>query len=170
MGCACINKIFDLSVSAMGSTQMVIEDQSVWMDDAGFSDALSIEVSVKSLTRRGMVYKTVPLAVNRRNILTAEDLGIGKPGDCIKDDLYCFSVVSCGVGMSITRAYLANAYCALDALVANAKDEKDERIIRRIELLIGAIESATILDRAEEAKGNYKILTELLKDLICDCC
>ncbi len=158
----------------MGSTRMVIEDQSIWMDDAGFSDALSINVSVKSLTRRGIA-STIPLAVNKRNILTAKELYGGKPGDCIKDDLYCFSIGpegdgACGVFMSITRAFLPNAKCALDALIAAEKDEKDTQMIMRVEHLIAKVEAQAEVGMVEDAKVQYKLLTDLLKGLICDCC
>lgn len=169
MKCQCINKIFDLSVSSMGPGRMVIEDHSVWMDDAGFDDGVVFEVNIKSLTARG-VNKTIPLAVKRRNILTAKELYGGKEGDCIRDDLYCFTVVSCGIPMSINRSFLANAKCALDALWGKAKDEKDEVTIREVNRMVNAIESQIVLDRGEQAKDTYKILSEKLKKLNCDCC
>jgi hypothetical protein len=178
MGCSCINKIFDLFISAMGPTQMVLEDQSVWMDDAGFSGALTINVSVKSLTSRG-IDTVIPLDVNRRNILDAEDLGSGKSGDCIKDGIYCFTIGPkvdpegdghCGVEMSIGRAFLPSAWCAYDALLTNARDDKDYENASRVFVLINAIEAQAIETRVEQAIANYKILTDLLNSLICECC
>ena len=175
MECSCINQIFDLYISAMGSTRMVIEDQSIWMNDVGFSDALSINVSVKSLTRGGGIVSTIPLVVNKRNIVTAKELYGGNPGDCIKDDLYCFSIGpegdgACGVFMSITRAFLPNAQCALEALIVGEKDEKDTQMIRRVEELIAKIEAQAEVGMVEDAKVQYKMLSDLLKGLICDCC
>lgn len=174
MKCPCINKIFDLSVSAAGPTRMVIEDQSVWTDEISDSSVLSIQVSVKSLTAGGMV-NTIPLAVNKRNILTAKDLSVGEEGECIEDGLYCFSIGpegpgACGRLMSINRAFLPNAKCALQSLIANARDENDEKNYKRVEWLIEAIEAQTELDRPEEAKATYKVLHDLLKVLNCDCC
>lgn len=170
MRCACINKIFDLSVSAKGPTRMVIEDQSIWMDDAGFDDASVIDVHIKSLTARG-VAKTIPLVVKKQNILTAKELyDHGKDGQCIKDDIYCFSVFSCGIWMHINRSFLPSAKCALDALRGNGKDCKDEDNAMDVWRLINEIESQIILDRVEQAKETYNVLSEKLKILNCECC
>lgn len=167
--CNCINRIFDLSISATGTSRMVIDDHSVWMDEDGFSGASSFDVSVKPLAKRGTAL-TVPLSVRGRTILTAEDLKTGSAEDCIKDGLYCFECDSCGVHMSITRAFLPNAYCAKDALVAKAVDDIDFKVIDKVSWLIAAVEAQTALDRIEEAKETYKILQDTLKDLICECC
>lgn len=169
MGCACINQIFDLYVTANGPTQMIIEDQSTWMDDAGYDDGVIFDINIKSLTTRG-INKTIPLFVKRRNILTAKDLYGGKAGECIKDDLYCFSVKSCGIPISITRAFLPSAWCAYHTLNGNQKDAKDEMIVNEIERLIGIVESQIILDRPEQAKETYEVLSEKIKGLVCECC
>lgn len=153
----------------MGPAKMVIEDHSVWMNDAGFDDGITIDVNIKSLTARGIA-KTIPLAVKRRNIITAKELYSGKDGDCIKDDLYCFTVVSCGISMSINRSFLPNAKCALDSLWGNARDDNDKRIATEIWRLINKVESQTILDRGEQAQDTYKILRDKLKNLSCECC
>jgi len=169
MKCQCINKIFDLSVTSMGPTRMVIEDQSVWMDDSGFDYGVTFDVNIKSLTARG-INVTIPLAVNRRNILTAKELWGGNKDQCIKDDIYCFTVVSCGIPMSINRSFLPNAKCAVDALWGKKRDSKDEQTIDEINRLINTIESQIILDRGEQAKDTHKILRDKLKGLICECC
>lgn len=153
----------------MGPTRMVIEDHSVWMDDAGFDDGVTFDINIKSLTARG-INKTIPLAINRRNILTAKALGIGKNGGCIHDDIYCFTVVSCGIPMSINRSFLPNAKCAVDALWGNKRDSKDEQTIDEVWRLINTIESQIRLDRGEQAIDTHKILRNKLKGLICECC
>lgn len=170
MRCACINKIFDLSVSAKGPTKMVIEDHSVWMDDAGFDDAVTIDVQIKSLTARGIA-KTIPLVVKKQNILTAKELyDHGKEGQCIKDDIYCFSYFSCGIWIHINRSFLPSAQCALDALRVNSRDEKDEANAMDVWRLMNEIESQIILDRGEQAKDTFKVLSDKLKILNCECC
>jgi len=167
MGCSCINQIFDLSVTDSGPTKMVIEDQSTWMDEPGYEQPVTFDINIRSLTNRG-INKTIPLFVNRRNILTAKDLGL--KGECIKDDLYCFSVKSCGVPMSITRAFLPNAECVWHTLNANQTDQIDQMNADDVKRLIGIIESQIILDRAEQAKETYKVLTDKIKGLNCECC
>lgn len=169
MGCSCINQIFDLSVTANGPTRMIIEDQSIWMDDAGYEDAVIFDINIKSLTTRG-INKTIPLFVNRRNILTASDLYGGKVGECIKDDLYCFTVKSCGIPMSITRAFMPNAYCAWHTLNSNQIDEIDKANADDVKRLISIIESQIKLDRPEQAKDTYQVLTNKIKSLNCECC
>lgn len=174
MGCACIKKIFDLSVKPMGLTKMVIEDQSVWMDDAGFDHGLNIDVHIKSLTGRGIDF-TIPLAVKRQNILTAKELYGGTEETCIPDDLYCFTIGpegpgACGELISITRAFLPGADCALHSLRANAKDAKDEQIALEVWRMIGKIHSQIELNRVEGAKDTYELLKNKLKSLRCDCC
>lgn len=174
MRCACINQIFDLSVKAEDPTKMIIEDQSLWMNDAGFDEGLNIDVHIKSLTARG-IEVTIPLAVKRRNILTAKELyDGGKEGDCIKDDLYCFSIGpegegACGEYMAINRAFLPGANCALHALKANAKDARDDEIWMSVWRMIGKVESQVILNRVEEAKDTYELLKAKLKSLNCEC-
>lgn len=118
---------------------------------------------------------TIPLAVNKRNIYTAKELYSGKEGECIEDGLYCFTIGrecpgGCGIEMSINRAFLPNARCALQSLIANARDENDERNYKRVEWLIESVEAQVELDRPEEAKATYKVLFDLLKSLNCDCC
>lgn len=173
MGCACIKKIFDLSVTADGLTRMVIEDQSVWMDDAGFEDGLNIDVHIKSLTARE-IETTISLAVNRRNILTAKELKVGETGDCIPDDLYCFTIGpngpgACGIEMSINRPFIPGAECAWHALMANARDAKEEAIADDVWRMIKKIESHVRLNRVESAIVTYDLLKRKLKGLNCDC-
>lgn len=153
---------------------MVIDDQSVWMDKIGFTSALSIDVSVKSLTSRGIA-AVIPLDFSRRNTLTAKELYGGKEDECIEDGLYCFSIGpdgpgACGVVMSINRAFLPSAYCALDSLIAKAVGANDERNYQKVEWLIKAIEAQTSLEMIEKAKATYKVLKDFLKGLSCDCC
>lgn len=174
MGCACIKQIFDLSVSAIDLTRMAVEDQSVWMDDAGFDDGLNIDVHIKSLTARG-IDVTIPLAVKKRNILTAKELFGGNEGDCIPDDLLCFTIGphgpgACGIEMSINRAWLPGPWCALETLKANAKDERDDMIWLDVWRMIGKVESQVRLNRVEGAIDTYELLKEKLKGLRCDCC
>lgn len=174
MECACIKKIFDLSVSSLDPTKMIIRDQSIWMDDAGFDYGLTYNVHIKSLTSRGIDI-TIPLLVKEHNILTAKELYGGQEGTCIKDDMYCFSIGpdgpgACGVKMSINRAFLPSAYCALDTLRANSVDEKGDMIADEVWRLIGEVESQVRLNRGEEAKDTYVVLMDKLKALNCDCC
>lgn len=175
MGCACINKIFDLSVTAMDPTRMLVKDNSVWMDDSGFdTHEVTFDIHITSLTARG-IDTTIPLAIGGSMILTAKELYGGKSGDCIKDGFYCFSVGPEGVGacgeyMAINRVWLPNAMCALDALRANGKDDIDKQIEMDVWRLINKIDSQVRLNWIEEAKDLYKILSDKLKGLNCDCC
>ncbi|HQU94676.1 MAG TPA: hypothetical protein PLU58_06245 [Saprospiraceae bacterium] len=174
MSCACINQYFDLHVTSMGPTRMIVEDQSVWMDDDGFSSVLTIDVSVRSLTSRGINF-VYPLYVGKRNILTAKELYGGKDGECIKDDIFCFEIGpngngACGVKMSVNRAYLQNAKCTLLSLMANAIDETDYNLIQDVKMLIEVIEAHVELGRIEDARNIYKILSNKLKEFTCECC
>lgn len=174
MDCACINKIFDLAITAYGPTKMIIDDHSVWTNEQNFLRAyLSFEVSVDSLTKRGMVH-AIPLLIGGRTTITAKELGYGDESSCIADDLYCFTVpkdgAGCGREISITRAYLPRANCVVDTLYADAQSEADYKQIDKIERLIRGVESQTELGRYEEAKQTHLILERELKDLICECC
>ena len=169
MACACINKVFDLTVMAVGATKMVVYDDSIWAEGPEFEDIETMSVSVRSLTSRGIA-ATIPLTVKGKTVVDAATLGIGKPGDCIRDGLYCFEVSSCGRKYSINRAWLPNAGCAVDALVANAVDDNTYGIAAEVKRLVDVIEAQTRLGRIEEARSTYKVLSNKLKGIICDCC
>lgn len=144
------------------------------MDDAGFDHGLNIDVHIKSLTARG-IEASIPLAVNRRNILTAKELQVGNEGDCIPDDLYCFTIGpegpgACGRPYSINRPFLPKAECAYHSLRANARDEKEEAIADDVWGLMKKIESHVRLNRVESAIATYELLKNKLKGLNCDCC
>jgi len=153
----------------MGPTRMVIQDRSAWMDDAGFDSAGTFEVNIQSLTARA-INKTIALAIKGETIITAKELWGAKSEQCIKDDVYCFTTISCGVPMSINRSFLPNAMCAVDALWGKKRDSKDEQTIDEINRLINAIESQIRLDRGEQAKDTHKLLRDKLKGLLCECC
>lgn len=147
----------------------------MWMDDSGFeTNGVTFDIHIKSLTARG-IDTTIPLAVGGSKGLTAKELYGGKPGECIKDGFFCFSIGPKGVGacgeyMAINRVWLPSAICALDALRANGMDEIDKQIEMDVWRLINKIDSQVRLNRIEEAKSTYKVLSDKLKGLNCDCC
>lgn len=169
MKCSCIKKVFDLHISSVGSNRMVIKDRSIWMDRSeGFDDAEQFIVKITSDVRG--IINTIPLTVKGTTILTTKELFKSATEQCIQDQIFCFSTTSCGVDMSITRAYMPNAYGTIQALLARAKDRQDERDYYHFKFLYEQVMSLSEIGMPNQAKEAYKILKENLANKICDCC
>lgn len=168
MACGCIKKDFDIYVTYTDCKHIVIEDQSRWMEDAGYTRPESLTMKIR-LESRGKEI-TQEIFTNKRNILNSIDLLGTTEEQCLSDDIYCFTVDSCGLTYSVSRAYLCNTLCKIDQLTAKAKDAIDYENIRLLRSLAEAVEINTKIGKVQAASELLKDLTRRLAHLTCDHC
>jgi len=137
------------------------------MDEGSQIDGKSYDLKIKSSVRG--VENTIPLLVNRRNILTSKELFGTSKEQCIRDEVFCFSTKICGIYYEINRAYLANANCKIDHLSSIAQDEIDEDNVAELRSLVDQVEIQARIGRSGEARETYRILKGKLRNYECGC-
>lgn len=172
MSCACIKKReFDISVLHKGCEILVLEDQSTWVGDFGYDKPDTYDVLVTIPSRD--VEVTLSLKTNAKNFITSKDLFGSDITKCLPDDIYCFSVVSCGYKLNINRAYLCTVELKLNELVAKYAEtmtEDQRKTILDLTLQIQSIKLNAEQGNVEIAKRLFKKVKDKLKNYHCDNC
>jgi len=172
MDCPCIKKReFDIVISNRGCEYLVLEDQSVWVQDFGYEKPETFEVTIKIDSRN--IEKKVTLKTNGKNILTSKDLFDSTDLECLPDDVYCISTVSCGYELTINKANLCGVKSKLNELIykyAETMNADQRKIIFDLKLLIQSIEVNAEQDNITTARRLFKDVKDKLKAYHCDNC
>lgn len=170
--CACIKKReFDISVSHKGCEFLVLEDQSTWVSGQGFDKPDTYDVTIK-IPSRG-VEVVLPVKTEGKTILTSRELFGSMDVKCLPDDIYCFSVNSCGYTLNINRAYLCSVEVRLNELIykfAETMTEDQRKTILDLKLQIQSIKINAEKGNLDTAKRLFKIVKDKLKSYHCDNC
>lgn len=172
MSCACIKKReFDLYVSHKGCETLVIEDQSNWMTDKGYVKPKTYDVTIKIPSRN---YEQVfTLKTDGRNYLTSRELFGSSELQCLPDDIYCFSVESCGYDLIINRAYLCGLEVKLNELIykfAETMTQEQRKVIVDTSLQLDSVKLNAQMGNVEIAQRLFKKVKDKLKEYHCDNC
>lgn len=170
--CACIKKKeFDILVTHKGCEYLVIQDQSTWVSGDVYNKPATFKVKIK-IPSRG-VEKEITLFTDKPNYLTSKDLFDSQELQCLPDDIYCFSVESCGYTLNINRAYLCRMETKLDELIykfAEDMNASNRKIIIDTEFQLASIRINAERGNVEIAKRLFNLLKEKLKSYHCDNC
>lgn len=172
MSCACIKKReFDISVSHKGCQYLVLEDQSTWVHDFGYDKPRTYEVRVNVPSRN--VDVVLELNTDGKNYITSKDLFGSVDLKCLPDDIYCFTVMSCGYKLNINRAYLCTVETKLNELIAKYAETmtvKERKIILDLTLQIESIKINAEQGNVKITKRLFKKVKAKLKDHHCENC
>lgn len=168
MACSCIKKYqYDVHIDYLDCKSLIYEDQSAWMDDEGFDvpETYQVTINIPSLNKT----VTLDLYTNKRNIITSEML-LGSSDQCLPDDIYCFSIESCGLGMKVVRAYTCSTDCKIDSLSAKIKTREDESEVTYLRELSDSVKINARLGKNTAAASSFKLLKEKVNHLTCGMC
>lgn len=155
MNCSHIKESFDFFYNFLDCKTLSIQDNSLWEGEPIDYD---IEVIYPGF-ETGVTY---PIKIDKINIIDLEN---------VQEGIYCVKVLS---GGNLYTKYIFNTCtlnCKLDNLIAQAtlNNLKDFEKITYIQFLIDSIIINTEMDKPKKALDFYKIATEELSCVKCNC-
>lgn len=162
--CACLRNDFNLYVTHSDCRYMIIEDQSDWMSEEGYSKPDTLPVKITNL-ETGQSMKVDVYTSSRTRISFSNFFG-----NCIPDGLYCFECVNCGISYKINRPYLCNVQCKVDELLAKARTQDQLNEVSKLQLMIDTIIIDTRIGKLEKATETFSLLNKRLNHLTCPSC
>lgn len=169
MSCACIKKHYDIYLSYKDCKTLVYEDQSEWMDGENYDNRPDTYVVSVYIPSKKKEY-TLTLDPSKRNYITSVELFGTSTPTCLPDDIYCFTVESCGLEYKINRAFACRSECKIDELTSKAKTTEDFKKLSFFRNLIEAVKVNSKLGKSETAKELLQVVTKKLKHLTCANC
>lgn len=166
MHCSCIRGRYDFHVTAYKEA-IIYQDFSEWIvdDTHSFPESYTIEVTLPESN------KGIRLEVGVNHVIYPEDLGL----TCIKDGIYCFTVVDCGsktftgccgVIYKQSRLIAPKTRCCIDDSYATL-DRYNET--KDIEEMFEQAKISIELNQVKKARKQFEYVQKKLKYINCNC-
>ena len=158
--CSCIKNNYNLWAIASDRKTILYRDLSDWMEGPNFDQPVQYIVNI---TVPGS-FKEVPVVLDVFDVnpLTKEELG------SIKDGIYCFKVLSCGIKYIRSKAIFPFLECCVKQAWATLEDIFEDKI-REVEKHMELANINAELNNVRLASDNLSIAKKLLDNLKCHC-
>lgn len=168
MACSCIKGNYDAHVTNTDCKHLIYEDQSLWMDEIGYTKPETYPLTIHIPSRGSQ--STLLVYTDKRNSLTSKELFGSTDVLCLPDDIYCFTVQSCGVSYTISRAFLCNCLMRIDELVSRAESDDEIKEAKDFKSMAEAVEISVKMGKVEQAREMLTKLKKKLKQKNCTNC
>lgn len=157
--CSCIRGNYNFYVKALDNKTLIYKDMSDWMEEAQYDQPTTYDVVV--IPPGESIGKTFEFKVSEVNKITTDDFAT------IKDGVWCFQTVSCGVSYERSVGVFYSIECCIRK--AYAQMPQNEEHIREVERYINAAKSAISIGKNNEAAEYLEIAQVKMNRLNCNC-
>lgn len=159
--CGCIKNYFNLDVSFTDCNHILIQDQSEWMQESGYTTPSSFDVTMTvekwgaSITKQISPFSSTTFSV--------EDFGLS----CFGDDILCITTESCGIKYTRKKAMICGVECKIHGLIANADTDEKYEIANKLMIKLESVKINIEFERYDIATDLLETIKKQLKNLDC---